>query len=185
MPHAVNDRDRAGLEARCRASAQADADLNGEAMYLILRPEEGPRTATGSVRGGGPYWTAEGVAEPWERAQGERIGPTPPAAPCPEGRAAIMAEICAERARQDELFGGPAHDDRHSLEQWIVNLACHLGMASWDGTPEDVCFMTQATRKYDPVRYRRELVRVAAVAVAALEAFDRRAAALEKGGDGG
>lgn len=92
-------------------------------------------------------------------------------------RATICAEIAAERERQDLLFGGPEHDDRHSLAQWIVILVQHLGLAGWDGSPEDVCHLTEATRKYDPRRYRLQLVRLAAVAVAALEAFDRGRAA--------
>lgn len=176
MPHADSEALAADREARHREGARADADANRETMFLILHPERGPRTATGAPRTAGPYWTAESAAEPWEREQGERIDPTPPPEPCPEGRAAVLAEVCAERARQDMLYGGAEHDDRHHLSDWLVILVRHCGLAAWDGSPDDVCHKTEATGKYDPVRYRKELVRVAAVAVAALEAFDRAAA---------
>lgn len=89
-------------------------------------------------------------------------------------RHTIIAELMDERDRQCELGFDANHDDRHSLEQWIVNLALHLGLAGWDGAPEDVCLPHDAVRPYDPARYRKQLVRLAAVAVAALEAFDRR-----------
>lgn len=179
MPLADSEDRRAQRQAWYRRMAQADADANGEVMYLILRPEDGPPTATGACRGSGSYWAAESVAEPWEKKQGERIYPAgapPPPPPCPESRTLVMAEICAERARQDGLWGGAEHDDRHSLERWLVILVRHVGLACWDGSPDDVCHKSERTAKYDPARYRRELVEVAAVAVAALEAFDRRRA---------
>lgn len=91
-------------------------------------------------------------------------------------RQRIISEIVAERARQDELWGGAEHDSKHTLERWLVILMRHVGLCAWDGSPDDVCHRTEKTAKYDPKRYRRELVEVAAVAVAALEAFDRKAA---------
>lgn len=89
-------------------------------------------------------------------------------------RESILSEVTAERQRQDGLWGGAAHDDSHDLADWLVILARHVGLGGWDGSPEDACHKTEATGKYDPARYRKQLVRVAAVAVAALESFDRR-----------
>lgn len=89
-------------------------------------------------------------------------------------REKILSEIEAERRRQDELFGGADHDSKHSLAQWLVIIMTHVGLAGWDGSPDDVCLPNEATRKYDPERYRKELIRVAAVAVAALEDFERK-----------
>lgn len=90
-------------------------------------------------------------------------------------RGAILRQIEAERARQDDLWGGAAHDDTHRPSDWLVILVRHVGLAAYDGSPSDVCHKTEATGGYDVGRYRKQLVRVAAVAVAALEAFDRRA----------
>lgn len=174
MPHAIhpgNDPDGASLQARYRTRAAEQADRTGEAVYLIWDPTKRPgwHNLDLTAAGASPYWVSESMAAGWERQQGERIGPQSPA------RAKILAEVSAERARQDDLWGGAAHDDQHSLADWLVILVRHVGLSAWDGSPEDACHKTEATGKYDPVRFRRELVRVAAVAVAALEAFDRRA----------
>ena len=77
-------------------------------------------------------------------------------------REAILGQLSAERDAQDAKWGGPAHDDGHGPDAWVALLARHLGLAVNDGGAG-----------YDPARYRRQLVRVAATAVAALEAFDR------------
>lgn len=74
----------------------------------------------------------------------------------------ILREVETERQCQDHLWGGPAHDDRHAPADWLSILVRHLGLAAGD------------CAEIDPGRYRKQLVRVAAVAVAAAEAFDRR-----------
>ncbi len=91
-------------------------------------------------------------------------------------RTSILEEITAERERQDALFGGPGHDDTHTATDWGAIIMRHLGLCFDDGKPADVCLMSDHCAGYDPVRYRRQLVRVAAVAVAALETFDRKVA---------
>jgi hypothetical protein len=80
----------------------------------------------------------------------------------------ILTEITAERHAQDALWGGPGHDDGHSPSDWIALLARHLGLAVDDGTPN----------RSDPERRRKQLVRLAALAVAAIEAHDRRSLAV-------
>lgn len=70
----------------------------------------------------------------------------------------IYQEIQAERRRQDEKWGGPQHDDQHEPKDWITYLAKHLGRAV---TPH-------------PGVFREQMVIVAALAIAALEYFDRR-----------
>lgn len=89
-------------------------------------------------------------------------------------RESILAEVSAERERQDSLFGGACHDDTHSATDWVAILIRHLGLAVDDGSPAGVCFMNDHCAGADPARYRRQMVRVAAVAVAALETFDRK-----------
>lgn len=94
-------------------------------------------------------------------------------------RDSIFVEVAAERARQDGLFGGPEHDDAHSATDWVAILVRHVGLAVDDGSPAGICLLDNPVAGHDPARYRRQMVRVAAVAIAALETFDRKAAAAE------
>lgn len=80
--------------------------------------------------------------------------------------AVILRDIAVERARQDEKWGGPAHDDTHALadwSRWIQDRAqlvrnVDIGHAA----------LTRGAT-------RRQLIEIAALAVAAVESFDRRA----------
>jgi hypothetical protein len=95
-------------------------------------------------------------------------------------RVSILAEVSAERDRQDAMFGGSSHDDTHSATDWGAILIRHLGLAFDDGKPADVCLMNDHCAGYDSARYRRQMVRVAAIAVAALEVFHRKVAVVRK-----
>jgi hypothetical protein len=77
-------------------------------------------------------------------------------------RDGIFAEIDQERKTQDELWGGSDFDGRHRPNDWIAILCRQLGLAASDGG------------KIDVYRYRRQLVRLASTAVAALESLDRQ-----------
>jgi hypothetical protein len=74
-------------------------------------------------------------------------------------------DIKAERERQDALWGGPSHDDNHDALDWL----------------EFIDY--QVTRTHDAVNFpyevdwtaRERLVKIAALAVAAIESIDRRA----------
>jgi hypothetical protein len=77
---------------------------------------------------------------------------------------AVLAEIVLERLEQDAQWGGPGHDDQHDVNCWIAILARHVGLAANDEAATDLA------------RFRRQMVRVAAVAVAAVESLDRKAA---------
>lgn len=72
---------------------------------------------------------------------------------------AVYADIRREREEQDRRFGGPIHDDSHLPCDWLAFLKKHVAQAAC-ATPTD---------------YRYQLVRVAALAVAAAESFDRHA----------
>lgn len=65
------------------------------------------------------------------------------------------AEVQAERARQDEQWGGPSHDDQHDP-------------VDWDGFIE---YQAYWGREQDP---RRRFVKIAALAIAAIESIDRK-----------
>ena len=75
----------------------------------------------------------------------------------------VVAEVEQERRRQDVKHGGPSHDDTHTPFEWQDMIDGHLQRAHGhcvDGARE---------------LWRREMIRVAALAVAAAEALDRGA----------
>lgn len=77
-------------------------------------------------------------------------------------RADIFRAIEAERLRQIDLGYTAAQDDRNAHATWVMILARHLGLAAYDG---------QTTA--DLGHIARQMKRIAAVAVAALETLAR------------
>lgn len=77
----------------------------------------------------------------------------------------ILQEIARERQRQDEQWGGPEHDDTHERSDWLVLIQTQLHLAV---TPS----LSVVPGRIE--EYRERLVKTAALAVAALEALDRR-----------
>jgi len=73
----------------------------------------------------------------------------------------ILSEINAERCRQDAKWGGPSHDDEHDQDDWSRFIDAHLRKA----TPGF---------QLDRALFRKQMVRVASLAVAAIEWVDRR-----------
>lgn len=71
---------------------------------------------------------------------------------------AILDDVLEERRRQFNKWGQQDHDE----DRWMVILMEEVG---------ECC---KAIQEEDPANYREELVQVAAVAVAAIEAFDRK-----------
>jgi hypothetical protein len=74
----------------------------------------------------------------------------------------IMQEISRERAKQDEQWGGQEHDDTHSPGDWFrfISYQVHRG-SSGDSVG-------------DMHKRRRRLVKIAALAIAALESDLRK-----------
>lgn len=92
----------------------------------------------------------------------------------------VLAEVEDERAKQDAKWGEQNHPDGTSaefIERALIAkkrndiLAQEDGLAWRDILYEEVC---EAFAEEDPERLRAELVQVAAVAVAWVEAIDRR-----------
>ncbi len=71
----------------------------------------------------------------------------------------VLDEVKQERERQDAMWGGPDHDNYHGPDQWCCLLMERLGKAADMGISRDT--------------FRRRLVQVAALAVAAIEVCDR------------
>lgn len=74
----------------------------------------------------------------------------------------VIGEVKAERRRQDEKWGGPEADDRRkSVEAWLLDIEAY------------VAWCRQMYRMGSPDKYRRRMIQVAALVVAALESHDR------------
>ena len=77
-------------------------------------------------------------------------------------RAAIFNQITDERCRQDSKWGGAAHDDSHTTEEFVQLIE---GYAGWARTMAGMGSQEKA---------RHRLIQVAALAVAACETIDRK-----------
>lgn len=76
-----------------------------------------------------------------------------------EKRKDIYAELETERLRQDAEHGGAEHDDTHAPSDWRDFIEEHLARAFRMDIDRDT--------------YRNQMLRVGALAVAAVESFDR------------
>ncbi len=78
---------------------------------------------------------------------------------CLSSSSVIYSEIRNERTRQDKKWGGPDHDNNHSLSDWNRFIDHQQHEATYEPTLDDV-------------RYR--LIKIGALAVAAVESIDRK-----------
>ena len=93
----------------------------------------------------------------------------------------ILVEVLDERAKQDKKWGVQNHPDGTGDGVWpeearrakaICNSAAKNGDVIWlDILNKEIC---EAFAESDPKKLRAELIQVAAVAVAWIEAIDRR-----------
>lgn len=77
----------------------------------------------------------------------------------------LLAELIAERARQDAQWGGPARDDQHAPTDWLDLIDDQMMAVTQEGG--------EATGA-DVIRAR--LIRIAALAIAGIGSLDRIAA---------
>jgi hypothetical protein len=71
----------------------------------------------------------------------------------------IYKEIKKERARQDAMWGGPSHDDKHTDRDWTSFIVKYVGAAiNWP---------------FSVAEFRRNMIIVGALSVAAVEWVDR------------
>lgn len=80
-----------------------------------------------------------------------------PILPSSPGQVRALVDVLAERGLQDEQWGGPEHDDGHTLVDWRDFI------------------VKQADRSVSSCDARARLVKVAALALAAIESLDRKA----------
>ena len=83
----------------------------------------------------------------------------------------VLTEILEERVRQNEKWGGPDHDDQHEPAEWEAFVRQHLERGVWARQGKEE---RRAHRQGRKDTWRAQLVRAAALAVAAVESHDRR-----------
>ena len=74
----------------------------------------------------------------------------------------VIDDIEEERSRQEKKWGGSTHDDQHRHEDWLRVMIRQIGDAD------------RAVECNDGDYYRKQLVQIAALAVAALDSPDRQ-----------
>lgn len=84
-------------------------------------------------------------------------------------QAMIIHQIVEERRRQDAQWGGPEHDDHHSRREWLGFIDEHVTRARKALGRASRVNMSQR----DADEYRKQLVEIAALAIAAVAAHDR------------
>ncbi len=83
--------------------------------------------------------------------------------PSLESFTGVLNEVRDERVCQCNKWGGNTHDDQHSLPKWNELIGEYAVNA------------LLALERADPNEWRKQMVKVAALAVAGIEAFDRQA----------
>ena len=73
----------------------------------------------------------------------------------------ILDEIKKERIRQDQKWGGSQADDKRKATDWSDDIISYAILAK------------QMYKMGSPEKFRRRMLQIAALSVAALESFDR------------
>lgn len=79
----------------------------------------------------------------------------------------VMDEIQQERQRQDQQWGGPEHDDTHDPLEWVGFIADQQEKVA-------IGAIQRGESYYATPDCRQRFVKIAALAVAALESMDRK-----------
>ncbi len=80
----------------------------------------------------------------------------------------ILEEIKEERVHQNKKWGGADHDDLHGPYEWVAFITTYIGQSIQDIVNENGNYQLNLRT------FRYNMVKVAALAVAAIEAVDRK-----------
>lgn len=96
--------------------------------------------------------------------------------PSSEIQRSVYDEIRLERSAQDAKWGGAQHDDEHTPSEWIGFIIEHAAKSIPRAYARRADLLERAT-EYSPMEphevVRKQMVRVAALALATIESFDR------------
>lgn len=173
------------------------APLDGTLVRLLVKfdnhaiEDTGDPTATiGSHNDG--EWNFVGWCwhtDEWTRGSGDLLGwlpmfpddtpPHPTAAARDSGAVQAWADVLAERKRHIEHEGfTPAHDDSHAVSELAAAAGCYALFAdAYPNRGEPPVAWPWEAAWWKPKDFRRDSVRAAALLLAGIEAYDRRAAA--------
>lgn len=107
--------------------------------------------------------TGSAVLDAWEETQ--RIAAETRKNTAEISLSAVLEQVAVERRLQDRQWGGADHDDEHSASDWLNFIDEHRARARKAATSR-----TGGSDK----EHRKQLVEIAALAVAAIQAHDRR-----------
>ena len=79
----------------------------------------------------------------------------------------VLEAVCEERQSQDRKWGGPDHDDRHDAHDWAQFIAYQNRAIPYEAE-------LAVDREEYEVIVRRRFVKIAALAVAAIQSCDRK-----------
>lgn len=85
----------------------------------------------------------------------------------------ILYEIVREREHQDRKWGGPDHDDTHEPYAWVSFITVYLGQAISYTSVYHSDKSGAGNSEVSLRMFRYNMVKVAALAVAAIETIDR------------
>ena len=94
-----------------------------------------------------------------------------------ESLIAAVQAVVAERSRQDARHGGAPFDDRLLAGEWLALIERQVARAEDASVALDRVGMTRAYATEAGDEFRLSLTRMAALSVAALQAYERRAGA--------
>jgi len=90
----------------------------------------------------------------------------------------IIAQVITERKRQDMQWGGPTHDDTHNEYDWLGYMAHQADKITEILARNGFYGFLEQRELKTPVAYnltRQHFIKIAALAVAAVESLDRKA----------
>lgn len=87
---------------------------------------------------------------------------------CKARQSEILTEIIQERDHQDKKWGGPSHDDKHGPYAWVSFITTYLGQSVSDMVND------RGSYEVNLRIFRYHMLKVAALAVAAIEMVDRK-----------
>jgi len=83
----------------------------------------------------------------------------------------VYKQIKAERRVQDAQWGGPEHDDNHTLSQWLDIIDRHKSRLWHVLVKQQMGYLADQEAHQQS---RDRLLKIAAICVAAIEALDRQ-----------
>lgn len=83
-------------------------------------------------------------------------------------REKVEADVRKERRRQDQKWGGPEHDDEHTVADWVYYIRNEANYEGYRDSPNP-----ELAARANRHNARQRLIRIAALAIAAVESIDR------------